>query len=106
MKPSLSAAADALSAAEQAYTAGHPGRARPQLEAALDQLVRLRPSAQRDALLARAHLGLHVLTRLSGQAGRSEQHLRWGVSYARTAGDGAVRTQAQQLWNDWRREQL
>ncbi|RTR25227.1 hypothetical protein [Deinococcus radiophilus] len=101
MKPSLSAAADALHTAEQAWAAGKPQRARPQLEQALDLLTRLRPSQDRDALLARTHLGLHQLSEQAGQQGRSERHLRWGVSYARTAGDGAVRTYAQEMWNRW-----
>ncbi|ADY27024.1 hypothetical protein Deipr_1892 [Deinococcus proteolyticus MRP] len=101
MKPSLSAAAAALEGAEQAYAAGHTGRAGSQLDSALDQLLRLRPSALRDTLLAQTHLRLHVLAQASGQLGRSERHLRWGVSYARTAGDGPTRTLAQQLWNDW-----
>ena len=101
MKPSLQAAARALDQAQEAYAAGQPGRARPQLEQALELLLRLRPSTERDTLLAQAHLGLHVLTQLGGQQGRSERHLRWGVSYARTAGDGPTRTQAQQLWRAW-----
>ncbi|MDO4263580.1 MAG: hypothetical protein Q4C67_05220 [Deinococcus sp.] len=101
MKPSLSDAAAALEGAERAYAAGQPGRADSQLDRALAQLLRLRPSAARDTLLAQVHLRLYVLTQLSGRLGASEQHLRWGVSYARTAGDGPTRTLAQQLWNDW-----
>lgn len=101
MKPSLTAASTALEQAQQAYRAGKPGRARPALEQALELLVRLRPCQERDLLLAQVHLGLHLLTQLSGQQGRSERHLRWGISYARTAGDGPTRTQAQRLWNEW-----
>ncbi|GHG04158.1 hypothetical protein GCM10017783_15990 [Deinococcus piscis] len=101
MKPSLSAAADAVQSAEQALAAGQTGRARSQLDRALSGLLRLQPSAPRDTLLAQVHLRLHLLTQLDGQRGRSEQHLRWGVSYARTAGNGPVRTLAQRLWNDW-----
>lgn len=97
----MRAAAAAVAQGKQTYAAGQAGQARPALEQALDLLMRLRPSPERDDLLAQTHLGLHLLTRLSGQQGRSERHLRWGMSYARTAGSGQTRNEAQRLWNDW-----
>lgn len=101
MKPSLGAVDAALQEADQAHAAGQTGRAGSYLDGALEQLLRLKPSHPRDARLARVHLRLHLLAQENGQLGRSERHLRWGVSYARTAGDGLTRTLAQRLWNDW-----
>ncbi len=100
-RPTLGGAGQLLKEAHHLYQAGQPGRARPLLEKALGMLERLRPGPERDALLAQTHLGLHVLTELGGQRGRSEHHLRLGISYARTAPDAETRAQAQTLWARW-----
>lgn len=100
-RPSLAEAEQLLARAHKLRQAGRSGPARPALEDALDMLRRLRPTLARDTLLAWTHLELAALHGERGQRGKAEQHLRWGISYARTCGNAEARSQAQRQWNDW-----
>lgn len=95
MRPSIASAEDLLSSAE----AMAPGAAKRNTESALEMLCRLRPSRERDALLAWGHLRMHEFS--SGNLEQADKHLRWGYSYAKSSGDPASRQLAESLMSKW-----
>lgn len=95
MRPSIARAEELLSKAE----AMPPGPAKRNTESALEMLQRLRPSRERDALLAWGHLRMHEFS--NGNFEAADKHLRWGYSYAKGSGDPQSRQLAEMLLQKW-----
>ncbi len=88
-------AARALQDGREAAQAGEVRLALNMIEQALDMLEVLAPHRERDILLAQAHLGSYQLLTVLGKP-QAAQHLRRGVSYARTTRDPLARELAQE----------
>ena len=73
MRPTLDEASKLLARARELQRTGRIGPARPMLEDALDILRRLRPTPQRDTLMAWAHLDLAALYKERGNQDWNKQ---------------------------------
>lgn len=88
-------ARELLDQAQSAQRSGLPGHTRTLLAEAEAQLRTLKPSLQRDGLLALA------LLRQAALGGKdADRRLRLGVSYARSSRDPEARALAQRLWTE------